>query len=214
MANSLTLVPAPIEEYAQSHSEPTSPLLDALREETYARMRSPQMQVGRMEGAFLRMLVRLARARRVLEVGTFTGYSALCMAEGLPDDGELVTCDVDAEAVAVGQRHWAQSPHGRKIHARLGPALETMATLVGPFDLAFIDADKTNYTRYYEAALPLLRPGGLVVADNTLWSGRVLAPETESDRAIVAFNAHVARDTRVEKVLLTVRDGMMLALKR
>ncbi|MCI0571799.1 MAG: class I SAM-dependent methyltransferase [Myxococcaceae bacterium] len=214
MTEPITLVPRAIEDYAQEHSDVAGPLLDALRDETYAKMRSPQMQVGRLEGAFLRLLVRLARAKRVLEVGTFTGYSALCMAEGLPEDGELITCDIDPEAVAMAKRYWAQSPHGRKIQSRLGPALETISRLSGPLDLVFIDADKTNYTAYYEAALPLLRTGGLVVADNTLWSGRVLKPEGESDRAIVAFNEHVAKDPRVEKVLLTVRDGMMLALKR
>lgn len=214
MAEPLTLVPRSIEEYAQSHSEPPGPLLEALREETYARMRSPQMQVGALEGGFLRLLVRLSGARRVLELGTFTGYSALCMAEGLPEDGELITCDVDPDAVTMARRYWERSPHGHKIHPRLGPALQTLAHLSGPFDLVFIDADKQNYTAYYEAALPLLRHGGLVVADNTLWSGRVLHPESANDHAIVAFNDHVARDARVEKVLLTVRDGMTLARKK
>jgi caffeoyl-CoA O-methyltransferase len=190
------------------------PLFEALREETYASVQSPGMQVGRLEGSFLRLLVRLARARRVLELGTFTGYSALAMAEGLPEDGELITCDVDSGAVAVAQRYWARSPHGHKIHPRLGPALETLQGLEGPFDLVFIDADKGNYLAYYEAVLPLVRQGGLIVADNTLWHGRVLKPTEPSDRAIVAFNDAVARDTRVEKVLLTVRDGMMLAYKR
>lgn len=210
----LTLVPPEIEQYAQAHTEPPGPLFEELRETTYARMASPHMQVGRLEGTFLRLLVKLARARRVVEVGTFTGYSALMMAEGLPDDGELVTCDIDPKAAEVARGFFARSPHGKKIQLRLGPALETLKTLSGPIDLAFIDADKGNYSAYYDALVPLLRPGGLLVADNTLWSGRVLNPQQPNDHAIVAFNAKVAADARVEKVLLTVRDGMMLALKR
>lgn len=210
----LTLVPEAIEAYAAAHSDPVPPLLDALREETYAKMSSPQMQVGRIEGSFLKLLVRLSRARRVLEIGMFTGYSGLMIAEGLPDDGELITCDVNPQAEEVARRYFAKSPHGKKIQIRMGPALQTMKTLQGPFDLVFIDADKENYSAYYDAALPLLRAGGLIVADNTLWSGRVLDPQSDSDRAIVAFNEKVARDNRVEKVLLTVRDGMMLALKK
>jgi caffeoyl-CoA O-methyltransferase len=210
----LTLVPDAIEAYAADHSDPVPPLLDELREETYAKMSSPQMQVGRVEGAFLKMLVRLASARRILEIGMFTGYSALSMAEGLPDDGELITCDIDPKAEEMARRYFARSPHGKKIHVRMGPALETVKTLTGPFDLVFIDADKESYVRYYDAVLPLLRQGGLLVADNTLWSGRVLEPQAESDRAIVAFNDRVAKDARVERVLLSVRDGMTLALKR
>jgi caffeoyl-CoA O-methyltransferase len=214
MADTLTLVPPPVEEYAQAHTERPAPIFQELREATYARMQSPQMQVGRMEGTFLRILVKLARARRVLELGTFTGYSALMMAEGLPDDGELVTCDIDQKAEAMARDFFARSPHGGKIQLRMGPALETLKTLQGPFDLAFIDADKQNYSAYYDAVVPLLRSGGLLVADNALWSGRVLQPRAADDHALVAFNAKVAADARVEKVLLTVRDGMMLALKR
>jgi caffeoyl-CoA O-methyltransferase len=210
----LTLVPEAIEEYAAAHTEPPPPLLEKLREETYAKMASPQMQVGRIEGAFLRMLVRISRAKRVLEIGMFTGYSALMMAEGLPDDGELITCDINPEAEAMAKRYFAQSPHGKKIQVRLGPALQTIKTLRGPIDLVFIDADKENYSNYYEAVLPLLRQGGLLVADNVLWSGKVLQPKEETDRAIVAFNEKVAKDPRVEKVLLTVRDGIMLALQK
>src|SRR5499427_8433699 len=209
----LTLVSEPVDKYAEEHTEKVAKLFDELRDETYRAMDIPQMQVGRIEGTFLRMLVRLVRARRVLELGMFTGYSALMMAEGLPDDGELITCDVDPKAEAMAKRYFAQSPHGKKIHIRMGPALETIKTLKGPIDLVFIDADKENYPKYYDAVLPLLRKGGLLVADNVLWSGRVLDPKEETDRAIVEFNDKVAKDSRVEKVLLTVRDGMMLAVK-
>jgi caffeoyl-CoA O-methyltransferase len=211
---SMTLVPQAIEDYATDHSEPVAPLFEALREETYASMRSPGMQVGRLEGNFLRLLVRLSGAKRALEIGMFTGYSGLMIAEGLPEDGSLITCDVDPKAEEIARRAFARSPVGRKIQIRMGPALETLKTLGGPLDFVFIDADKENYLAYYEAVLPLLRQGGLLVADNTLWSGKVLAPESPADHAIVAFNARVAADPRVDKVLLTVRDGMTLAVKR
>jgi caffeoyl-CoA O-methyltransferase len=211
---SMTLVPEAIEDYAAAHSEPVSELFEALREETYASMSSPNMQVGRIEGNFLRLLVKLSGAKRALEIGMFTGYSGLMIASGLPEDGTLITCDVDPKAEAIARRAFAKSPVGRKIEIRMGPALKTLETLKGPFDFVFIDADKENYLGYYEGVLPLLKKGGLLVADNTLWSGKVLAPKSPSDRAIVAFNAKVAEDTRVEKVLLTVRDGMTLVVKR
>jgi caffeoyl-CoA O-methyltransferase len=209
------IVTPAIEEYAHAHTSPRPPLFDELRELTYATMRSPHMQVGRLEGGVLKMLCALLGARRVLEIGTFTGFSALCMAEALPDDGELVTCDIDPRAVEVARSFFARSPHGHKIHVRLGDALETVRGLPAgsPFDLVFVDADKERYPTYYEAVLPLIRPGGLLVADNTLWSGRVLSPTDVEDRAIVAFNRLVNEDPRVENVLLPVRDGMMLARK-
>jgi len=207
------LVPEAIEEYAERHSDEVEPLFDELRAETFARTASPAMQVGRLEGRFLHLLVKLTSARRVLEIGMFTGYSALMMASALPDDGELVTCEIDPGAEAIARRYFDRHPHGKKITVRMGPALGTLASLTGPLDLAFIDADKGNYVSYYEAVLPLVRPGGLIVADNTLWSGKVVAPQTEVEQAIARFNEHVARDTRVDKVVLTVRDGMTLARK-
>jgi caffeoyl-CoA O-methyltransferase len=208
------IVPDAIDAYAEQHSDEVEPLFDELRAETFASMESPQMQVGRLEGRFLHLLVKLTSARRVLEIGMFTGYSALMMASALPDDGELVTCDIDPAAEAIARRYFDRHPHGKKITIRMGPALDTLASLSGPLDLVFIDADKGNYVAYYEAVLPLLRPGGLIVADNTLWSGKVVAPQTEVEQAIARFNDHVARDARVDKVLLTVRDGMTLARKR
>ncbi len=211
----MNLLDPALDHYIHEHTSPRGALFDALRDATYASMQSPQMQVGRVEGALLALLCRLLRARRVLEVGTFTGFSALSMAEALPEDGELITCDIDPEATGIARSFFDRSPHGRKITIRLGKALETIAALPDePFDLAFIDADKENYTAYYEAIVPRLRTGGLVIADNTLWSGKVLAPEAETDHAIVRFNDHVNADPRVENVLLSVRDGMMLAYKR
>ena len=208
------IVPEEIERYAEAHTQPPDPLFEELREETYRTMSSPGMQVGAVEGRFLRMLVQISGARRALEIGMFTGYSGLMIASGLPEDGELVTCDVDPKAEEIARRYFARSPHGRKITIRMGPALETIRTLKGPLDFVFIDADKQNYTAYYDAVVPLLSPRGLIVIDNVLWSGKVLAPKEETDRAIVSMNDHVAKDPRVEKVLLLDRDGMMLVRKR
>jgi caffeoyl-CoA O-methyltransferase len=203
-----------IERFARDHTEPESELHVRLREETYRVMDRPQMQVDAIEGRFLKMLVRLTGARSVLEIGTFTGYSALMIAEGLPDDGRLFTCEVDAKAERIARRYFSESPHGRKITIRMGPALETIKTLSGQLDFVFIDADKTNYSNYYEACLPLVKPGGLIVADNVLWSGKVLDPKDDDDYSIVEFDRMVQSDPRVENVCLTVRDGMMLARKR
>jgi caffeoyl-CoA O-methyltransferase len=203
-----------VEQFAHDHTEPESDLFLRLRDETYRDMNCPQMQVGRIEGRFLKMLVRLTGARRILEIGMFTGYSALMMAEGLPEDGKIITCDVDPKAEAIASRYFAESPNGRKIEIRMGPALDTIRTLSGPLDMVFIDADKGNYSNYYEAILPLVKAGGLIVADNVLWSGRVLHPESPDDHAIVAFDNLVQSDPRVENVCLTVRDGMMLAWKK
>jgi caffeoyl-CoA O-methyltransferase len=208
-------VPEEIESYAHEHTRARGPLFDELRDYTYAHMPSPQMQVGRVEGTLLMVLARLLGARRILEIGTFTGYSALCMAEALPDDGELITCDVSEEFTAVARRFFDRSPHGKKIRILLGDAVESVRTLEDrPFDMAFIDADKTHYLDYYEAILPRLRPGGLFVADNTLWSGAVIDPRTDDARSIAAFNDRVQNDDRVDNLLLTVRDGVMLACKR
>jgi len=201
--------------YIEAHTRARPALFDELREATYASMQFPHMQVGRVEGGFLKMLCALLGARRVLEIGTFTGYSGLCMAEALPDDGEILTLDRDPEATRIARSFFDRSPHGKKITIRLGDALETVRSLPTdpPFDLVFIDADKERYPDYFEAVLPLLRKGGLLVADNTLWSGRVLAPEHASDHAICRFNDLVTKDPRVENVLLSIRDGMMLARK-
>ena len=203
-----------VEQFAHDHTEPETDLYVRLREETYRVMQWPQMQVDVIEGRFLQMLVRLSGAKSILELGMFTGYSALMMAEALPDDGHLITCEIDPKAEAIARRYFAESPHGDKITIRMGPALDTIKTLAGPLDLVFIDADKVNYSNYYEACLPLLKSGGLVVADNVLWSGKVLHPKDADDHAIVAFNRLVQSDPRVKNVCLTVRDGMMLAWKR
>jgi caffeoyl-CoA O-methyltransferase len=207
----LTLVPEDIEDYAVRHSTPLPPLLQELVAETEREMGARAgMLSGPLVGLLLQSLAASVRAKRILEIGMFTGFSAQMMAAALPDDGELITCDRDEKAIALAKKYFARSPHGHKIDVREGPALETLRTLDGPFDLVFIDADKGNYINYYEAALPLLAPFGVIAVDNVLWSGRVLDPKEEDDRAIVAFNEHVHRDERVTNVLLSVRDGVML----
>ena len=211
----LTLVPEEIEEYSAAHSTPVPPLLEELVAVTKEKMGARAMMLsGQLEGTLLQMLAASLGARRILEIGTFTGFSALMMAAALPEDGELITCDIDPEAIAVARSYFQRSEHGGKILVKEGPALDTMKTLQGPFDLVFIDADKTNYIAYYEAALPLLSPSGAIAVDNVLWSGHVLEPKEESGRAIVAFNDHVSKDDRVTQVILTVRDGVMLIRPR
>ena len=221
----LSLIREDLAAYVEQHTSPVPELLRELREETLRDLPYAQMQVGRVEGTLLRMLVHISRARRVLELGTFSGYSALCMASALPDDGKLVTCDIDPVATAVARKYFERSPHGAKIELRLGDAAQTLAELShsppggdgtkqgASFDFVFIDADKESYVRYWDAVIPMLPMGGIVVADNTLWSGKVLHPTSTSDEGIVAFNDRVAADDRVEHVLLSVRDGIMIARK-
>ena len=206
------LVSADIEAYAQAHSMPESDLCRALREETRQRMEAPQMIVGPLEGAFLKMMAQLVQAANVLEIGMFTGYSALCFAEALPANGRVLTCEVDEEAAALARRYFARSPIGKKIEIRMGPALDTMRHLTGPFDLIFIDADKINYVNYYRRALDLVSPHGAILIDNVLWDGDVLkqpAPD-EKTAAIQELNRVVATDPRVTAVLVTIRDGVLV----
>ena len=206
------LVASDIETYAQAHSMPESDLCRALREETQRRMEAPQMIVGPLEGAFLKMMTQLVRATSVLEIGMFTGYSALCFAEALPANGTVLTCEIDEESAALSRRYFARSPIGKKIEIRMGPALDTMRGLKGPFDLIFIDADKVNYVSYYRRALDLLSPQGVILIDNVLWDGEVLkhpAPD-ENTAAIQELNRVVATDPRVTAVLVTIRDGVLV----
>lgn len=208
------LVQPAIEQYAHDHTEPEPDLYARLREETYRTMDRPQMQVGLLEGRFLQMLVRLTGARNILELGMFTGYSTLMMAEALPGDGQIITCEINPKAEAIAKKYFAESPHGKKITIRMGPGLDTIKTLTGSLDLVFIDADKTNYSSYYQACFELVKLGGLIIGDNALWNGKVIDPQDDDTRAIVTFNQLVQSDPRVHNVCLTVRDGMMLAWKK
>jgi caffeoyl-CoA O-methyltransferase len=203
-----------IEEYAEHHTRAVSDLHERLWKETHQKTDNPGMMVGPLEGALLKLLVRLTAAKRVLEIGMFTGYSALAMAEALPEDGQLITCDVNPETTEIARRYFTESAHGHKIEIKLGPARETMKALKGLFDLCFIDADKESYNDYYDHAVDLVRQGGLIVLDNVLRGGRVLSPRDRDARIVAALNDRIQKDERVENVLLPIRDGVMLAYRR
>ena len=192
-----------------------SDLIERTRAETGG---AATMQVSASQGALLTLLTRVTGARRALELGTFTGYSSICIARGLADGGSLLCCDVSEEYTAIAREAWAEAGLTDRIELRIGPALDTLEGLAGtePFDLAFIDADKPNYPHYYEAVLQLLRPGGLLMVDNTLWSGEVVRPaDPGSTTAVIqAFNDRIATDDRVDSVILPISDGLTLICKR
>ena len=210
------LVAPDIEAYATAHSIPESEVCRLLREETHRQTDCPQMLVGPLEGGFLKMLTHIVGATHVLEVGTFTGYSALCLAEALPKKGTVTTCEIDETSAAIARRYFARSPHGHKITVRLGPALETLHAINGRYDVIFIDADKQNYLNYYRRAKELLSPNGVIVIDNVLWDGDVLLNPPPDDRtaAIQELNRAVASDSDVSAVLLTIRDGVLLVRRK
>jgi caffeoyl-CoA O-methyltransferase len=210
------IVNEPVEKYAEEHTTPVPSLFERLAAETVEKSTAPQMMVGLLEGRFLELLVRQTKAKNVLELGTFTGWSSISMAMGLVEGGRITTCDISEETTVIARHYAEEAGVADRIDYRIGPALETIASLDGPFDLVFIDADKPNYINYYEAVFPKLADDGLVVADNVLWSGRVADPpnQEESTLAIRAFNDHVMADDRVVCVMLTVRDGMLLIGKK
>ena len=212
-------LPKGIDEYATLHTTAPHSVFDDIATDVQSTGAAGMMS-GRTVGYFLNTLVTITNAKRVLEVGTFVGYSALMMASALPEDGELITCDVNKDFTDIARKHWARHPDGKKIDLRLAPATETLDNLTPPFDLVFIDADKENYPTYYEKTLALLAPRGLIVIDNVLWGGRVLGPDNPDDdpeqnatRSIKTLNELVQNDERVVNVMLTVRDGMMLIRK-
>lgn len=208
-------LPDDIARYVGDHAGPVSPLLEELERETRERTGHSGMLTGRVEGTLLRMLVRISGARRVVEIGTFTGYSALMMAEGLPADGELLTCEISEEYASIARSYFRRSPHGSRIRLAMGPAAGTLRGIAdGSTDFVFIDADKESYFLYYEEGVRILRAGGMIAADNALWHGSVLSPEDADSRAIAAFNRRVKGDGRVERVMLPVRDGVFLIRKR
>jgi caffeoyl-CoA O-methyltransferase len=204
--------------YLVAHGTPPDPVLEDLARETLKVGPLARMQVAPEQGALLTMLTKLTGARRAIEVGTFTGYSALCIARGLPSDGRLLCCDVSEEWTKLARTAWEKAGVASRIELRIAPAAETLRALPEreEWDLAFIDADKGGYAVYYAEILKRLRPGGLILADNVLWSGRVVDPaaDDEQTRAIRAFNDLVARDDRVERVMLPVADGLTLIRKR
>lgn len=206
-------------QYLLSVSFRDHPVLRELREET-AQRPNAQMQISPEQGQFMSLLVKMLRATRVLEIGTFTGYSALCMAMALPEDGRLVTCDVDETTTAAARRYWEKAGVADKIELKLAPAIETLQAMNGQtplpvFDFMFIDALKTEYLDYFNLGLPLLRPGGVIAVDNVLWDGKVVNANTDDDdtRALREFNDSLFRDDRVEICMLPLADGLTLALK-
>ncbi len=204
-------IPDEVEAYAERYTSARADVFERLAAETNETQDAPQMMVGVIEGAFLSFLVGMIQARRVLEVGTFTGWSAIAMARALPPGGRLVSCDVHEETTAVARRYAAEAGVADRIDFRLGPGVESLASLEGPFDLVFIDADKGGYIDYYETVLPKLAPNGVILADNTLFG---LDSEGETAQAIARFNEHVLRDDRVEAVLLPFREGVTLIRRR
>lgn len=202
-----------IDEYISQHISPEPEQLRRIYRNTYLRHVYPRMCSGHMQGRLLKMLAGMIRPRRIIELGAFTGYSALCLAEGMPADAQLHTIEIDDEMADELRREFDASPWGDRMHLHIGDAIDLLPTIHEKWDLAFIDANKRDYIEYYELLLPRMAPGGYIFADNTLWSDKVLDPEANHDAqscAILAFNDHIAADDRVEKVILPIRDGMTL----
>jgi caffeoyl-CoA O-methyltransferase len=201
-----------VEAYAEAHTTPADPVLADLAAETRETLERPQMLTGTIEGRFLELLVHGLAARRVLEIGTYSGYGTLSMAAGLPEGGRIDTCEISEQHAAVARRYLERAGYADRVTVHVGPALDTIRGIEGEWDFVFIDADKESYVAYYEDVLPRLSAHGLIAADNTLWSGRILddADDSGSTRAIREFNEHVAADERVTSVILTVRDGITL----
>ena len=213
MANRTLTMTDQLVEYVHRFGVREHPTLAALRDET-SRLPEHNMQIGPDQGAFMALLVKATGTKRILEIGTFTGYSSTVMALALPEDGRIVCCDVSREWTDIARRAWADAGVAGKVDLRLAPATETLATLADDsFDMAFIDADKPSYDAYYEGCLRVVRPGGLILIDNVLWSGEVADPSAESDNltAIRALNEKIAADERVDPVILPIGDGLTLA---
>jgi caffeoyl-CoA O-methyltransferase len=200
-----------VEQYAELHTTPPGDLLARLAEETRAQLDSPEMLTGPIEARFLQFLVYALRPRRVLELGTYSGYSAISMAAALPPGGRIDTCEVDETHAAIAARYVEEAGYDDRVTIHLGPALETIERLEGEFDFVFVDADKVSYLAYYETLLPRLTEGGLMAFDNTLWSGRVVEPDdSPATRAILELNERLASDPAVVVVQLSIRDGITL----
>lgn len=203
-----------VEEYALNHTTEDSPLIQELIKVSEEELEFTDMLSGRLVGRLLSILIKISGVRRVLEIGTFTGYSALTMASALPEDGELFTCEYNQRYKDIAQSFFARSEHGDKINLVMGKALETIPTISGDFDFIFLDADKINYPDYYEMVLPRLKRGGLLVIDNVFWGGEVLTLESEKAEAIHGLNEIISADDSVEQVMMTVRDGITVVRKK
>ena len=203
-----------IQVYSEKHTSPESALLARINRDTYASVLMPRMLSGHLQGRFLSMVSQMIRPKYILEIGTYTGYSALCLAEGLTPDGRLITLDINEELESRVRGYFSQSNYALKIEFRLGNALKIIPELSETFDLVWIDADKGNYSNYFDLVIDKVRSGGFILADNVLWSGKVLEEKPDNDtRAIMDFNKKVSADTRLEKVLLPIRDGIMMMRK-
>ncbi|HRJ31007.1 MAG TPA: class I SAM-dependent methyltransferase [Cyclobacteriaceae bacterium] len=200
--------------YAEQHTSPESELLKRINRDTHAQVLMPRMLSGHLQGRLLAMVSCMLQPKAILEIGTYTGYSAVCLAEGLTPDGKLITLDINEELEERVRQYFNEAGLVNKVDYRIGNALEIIPQLKGPFDLVFIDADKENYARYYDLVFNLVPLGGYILADNVLWSGKVLDEKPDKDtRAIMDFNQKIQNDTRVENILMPVRDGIMIARK-
>lgn len=209
------LISDELEKYIEQHTSAEGAILQALDRETYLKIQMPQMLSGKVQGAVLRMISQMIQPRYILEIGTFTGYSAICLSAGLQPGGKLITLDVNEELETLVRRYFKEAGVEDKIDYRIGNALELLPALTVPVDLVFIDADKINYSRYYDLVWDKVRPGGFIMADNVLWSGNILDENPDKDtRALQEFNIMVQNDSRVENVILSVRDGIMLVRKK
>jgi predicted O-methyltransferase YrrM len=213
----MDFLPPDLTAYADAHTSPESELLRRLNRQTHAKVLHPRMLSGHFQGRMLSLFAHMMRPRRILEIGTYTGYSALCLAEGLTDDGRLITIEKNEELEDMIRDFWRESPLADKIDLLIGNAADLIPSLTDTFDLVFIDADKIAYSLYLDLVIDKVRPGGIIMADNVLWSGKVVQPVKPSDKdtlAVMAFNQKVQDDPRVENVLLPVRDGVMMMMKK
>lgn len=209
-------IPKELDDYVINHSEDEPELLQELTRETYQKILQPRMLSGHYQGRLLSMISKLIHPTSILEIGTYTGYSALCLAEGMPDDGELHTIDINEELVDFQRTYFDKSPYGKQIFQHLGNALEIIPSLHKTFDLIFIDADKENYPAYFKVIIDKLNPGGILLSDNVLWSGKVIEPLKEDDfstKALLEYNTLLKEDKRIETVILPIRDGLTISRK-
>lgn len=210
----MKFLPDIIEDYAAAYSAPEDPVLSALNRETHLKIMLPQMLSGHIQGNFLKMMSYMIQPKRILEIGTFTGYSAICFAQGLKEDGKLYTIDINAELEDMCRKYFEEAKVATKIDYRIGNALDIIPSIEESFDLVFIDADKINYSNYYDLIFDKVRPGGFIIADNVLWSGKVCQEKHDKDTtALHAYNEKINADNRVENYLVPIRDGLMVARK-